>query len=384
MQNIFFCFFVLAFLISCKSQTKKRFEVSGTIKNSNSKMVYLEETPLASGERVIADSSSIANDGLYHLKGSASEESLFSLFLKNEIYPFAYVINDASKITVDADSKNRDDYEVKGSPASKSLKEFSVSASNKWSELYWLSLERDSLKKSGASDSSLLVLDINKKGELQLQNIQSFVSTFIKNSSDPIASMWALGTYSQVFSTNDYQALLDGIVQKFPTHKGVAAMKEMNERQLSLLKQKSQEPQETQWVNKQAPELALPDIKGKEIKLSSFKGKYVLVDFWASWCLPCRRENPNVVRAYDKYKDKNFAILGVSLDKDKNDWIKAIQDDKLFWTQVSDLREWNSQAVSTFDFNGIPFNVLIDPQGKIIAQSLRGDELENKLQEVLQ
>lgn len=174
MQNRFFYLFVLALLISCKSQTKKGFEVSGTIKNSNSKIVYLEETPLASGERVIADSSNIANDGSYHLKGSASEESLFSLFLKNEIYPFAYVINDASKITVDADGRNRDDYEVKGSPASKSLKEFSISASNKWAELYWLSLERDSLKKSGASDSSLLVLDINKKGRIATPEYPEF------------------------------------------------------------------------------------------------------------------------------------------------------------------------------------------------------------------
>jgi thiol-disulfide isomerase/thioredoxin len=109
-----------------------------------------------------------------------------------------------------------------------------------------------------------------------------------------------------------------------------------------------------------------------------------LVDFWASWCLPCRRENPNVVNAYNKYKGKNFTILGVSLDKEKSDWTDAIQADKLSWTQVSDLKEWNSLAVSTFDFNGIPFNILIDPQGKVIAQGLRGDELEKKLQELLQ
>lgn len=381
MRNTVLFILVFAFLISCKPQNQRGFEVTGTIKNSADKMVYLEETPLATGQRIVADSSMIGNDGSYHLRAKSSEESLFSLFLKSEIYPFAYVINDASEITVNADMRNPAGYEVKGSSASKSLKDFSLSASDKWSELYRLGREMDSLKKGGAADTSLL--SVNTQGESQLKNIQNYVREFIKNSSDPITSMWALGTYQQVFSVNDYTELLTGIANKFPNHKGVAAMKEMSDRQVALEKQKSQEPEETQWVNKQAPELSLPDVNGNEIKLSSFRGKYVLVDFWASWCLPCRRENPNVVNAYNKYKGKNFTILGVSLDKEKSDWTDAIRADKLSWTQVSDLKEWNSLAVSTFDFNGIPFNVLIDPQGKVIAQSLRGDELENKLHELL-
>jgi peroxiredoxin len=351
------------------------------MKNSNDKMIYLEETPLASGERIVADSSVIGNDGSYHLQAKASEESLFSLFVKSETYPFAYVINDASEIIVNADARDPGGYEVKGSSASKSLKDFSLSASDKWSELYRLGRAMDSLRKVGASDT--ILSSINTQGESQLKSVQSYVRQFITNSSDPITSMWALGTYQQVFSVNDYDELLTGIAKKFPNHKGVAAMKEMSDRQLALQKQKSQEPEETQWVNKQAPELSLPDVNGNEVKLSSFRGKYVLVDFWASWCLPCRRENPNVVNAYNKYKGKNFTILGVSLDKEKSDWTDAIQADKLSWTQVSDLKEWNSLAVSTFDFNGIPFNILIDPQGKVIAQSLRGDDLENKLRELL-
>jgi len=163
----------------------------------------------------------------------------------------------------------------------------------------------------------------------------------------------------------------------------VAKIKEMNDRQLALAKQKSQAVDEPQWLNKQAPELSLPDANGKTVTLSSFKGKYVLVDFWASWCLPCRKENPNVVQAYNKYKNKNFTIMGVSLDKQKEDWLGAIETDKLSWTQVSDLQEWNSAAVSIFNFSGIPFNILVDPDGKIIAQSLRGDSLEKKLEEVL-
>lgn len=381
--TFFYCFLFLV-LNSCQSRDKKEFKISGTLKNSNDKMVFLEETPLGTGQRIIADSSALGADGMFHLKAKPGEESLFSLFLKSQTYPFAYVVNDASDVVVNADVKNPGDYDVKGSSASSSLKEFSMAATNKWTELYRLGREMDSLKKSGASDSTLS--SVNVQGEGQLKSIQDFVSGFIKSTSDPILSVWALGTYSQVFSMTDYQSLLNDMVKKFPNHKGIAAVKEMNDRQVALAKQKSQgqETEDAQWVNRQAPELSLPDVDGKQVKLSSFKGKYVLVDFWASWCLPCRRENPNVVNAYNKFKGKNFTILGVSLDSEKDDWVDAVQSDKLEWTQVSDLKEWKSVAVSTFDFNSIPFNILVDPNGRVIAQSLRGDELDRKLQEVLQ
>jgi len=133
-----------------------------------------------------------------------------------------------------------------------------------------------------------------------------------------------------------------------------------------------------------APDFTQADADGKPVKLSSFRGKYVLIDFWASWCGPCRAENPNVVKAYSKYKTKNFTILGVSLDRpgEKDAWQNAVKRDGLVWTQVSDLKFWQNEAAALYKVQSIPANFLLDPDGKIIAKDLRGEDLEHKLEEL--
>ncbi|MEZ5046817.1 MAG: TlpA disulfide reductase family protein [Chitinophagaceae bacterium] len=136
-------------------------------------------------------------------------------------------------------------------------------------------------------------------------------------------------------------------------------------------------------IGEQAQDFTLNDVNDKPISLSSFKGKYVLVDFWASWCGPCREENPNVVKAYQRYHAKGFEILGVSLDDNKEKWMKAIQKDNLTWIHVSDLKGWQSQAASLYGIESIPSNFLLDKDGKIIAKNLRSDLLLEKLQEIL-
>ncbi|MDN3548838.1 TlpA disulfide reductase family protein [Mucilaginibacter aquaedulcis] len=138
-------------------------------------------------------------------------------------------------------------------------------------------------------------------------------------------------------------------------------------------------------IGAQAPAFTLNDVNDKPVSLSAFKGKYVLLDFWASWCVPCRNENPNVVKVYKQYKEKNFTVLGVSLDRPgkKNDWLAAIKADGLEWTQVSDLKFWNSEVAKLYGVTAIPQNYLIDPNGKIIGKNLRGEELNQKLAELL-
>ena len=136
-------------------------------------------------------------------------------------------------------------------------------------------------------------------------------------------------------------------------------------------------------VGSMAPDFTLPDVDGNPVSLSSFRGKYVLVDFWAAWCPDCRKENPNIVAAWEKYKDKNFAVLGVSLDRNRDQWLAAIEKDKLAWTQVSDLKFWDSDAAVLYCIRWIPMSFLIDPEGKIVAVGLEGEDLHNKLEELL-
>jgi peroxiredoxin len=209
---------------------------------------------------------------------------------------------------------------------------------------------------------------------------KTYVKQTAMEDKSPMLSMFAtsinIGT-----DVTENEAMFNSLVKRFPKHAGIqAVVKQFRESTANAAPPK----QGTPAIGTMAPDITMPDVNGTNFSLSSLKGKYVLVDFWASWCGPCRAENPNLVAAYNKYKNKNFTILGVSLDKTKEAWLKGIQDDGLTWSQISDLKFWDSEAVGLYGFNGIPYNVLLDPTGKIIADNLRGSALETKLAEVLQ
>jgi len=390
MKQAFFLFLVMAALASCKNKSSvKKFEVKGTIINNTAKMIYLEEIPMATMQAVVIDSAVLGKDGKYALKTVASEARVYNLRLDQSMYPVAAVINDASSITLDATFSKENNqfvekYEVKGSAGSQQLKDFMVGFNTKLQSIFFNARQADSLNRIQAHDSVFRKLELNTAiiaGELR-----NLTSEALKKSSNPALSMLILGYYQstannqglglQPFANDEVAKLVNDLAGKYPAHQGLASIKSMLEAQTNKMKG---------LVGQTAPEISLPDLNGKEIKLSSFRGKYVLVDFWASWCKPCREENPTVVKAYNKYKDKNFTILGVSLDRpgQKDEWMKAVMKDNLAWTQVSDLMFWNSPVVQLYGIEGIPYNVLVDPDGKIIAESLRGPALEAKLGELL-
>ncbi|QEC76360.1 TlpA disulfide reductase family protein [Mucilaginibacter ginsenosidivorax] len=195
---------------------------------------------------------------------------------------------------------------------------------------------------------------------------------FIRENPNSIISLNALESLAYSTDYADLKPLYDVLT---PAVKSTDAGKALGERMPKL---------KAVALGAVAPEFAEADTSGKVINLSSFRGQYVLIDFWASWCGPCRRENPNVVKAYNHYKGQKFTILGVSLDKPnaKDKWLAAIHKDGLTWTHVSDLKFWDSKAAGLYAVRGIPQNFLLDPNGKIIAKNLRGDDLEDKLAEI--
>ena len=373
MKKLFIVALCTTFLVSCNHKSEQgKFVVSGQIKNAPDQKIYLEELFFSEKNPEVLDTGEIKN-GHFSVTATAPEEGLYRIRMEKDS-AFFIIINDKAELNFSADyGKLNADAPTINSAANASLKKFITSIQIQRTELENKSASLQQATAAKQTDSAIAVA--KKEFDDKETAYKTFITQYIDTTKDPVIAVFALG-YSQSIEPNKLQQAINGLTKRFPKH---MALNSLVAQYNQMIKQFNAKPHE----GGMAPDINMPDISGKPFALSMLRGKYVLVDFWASWCGPCRGENPNVVKAYNTYKDKNFTVLGVSLDKEKQPWLDAIKADGLTWNHISDLKYWSSAAVSLYGFDGIPFNVLVDPAGKIIATNLRGADLDNKLKAIL-
>ena len=381
---------------ACSQKSSDSITVNGRIENfdkisaaypgavrGNQLQLMLFEVPFSNNLRpVLIDSLTINNtQKSFTLQGKTSNTGIYHVLIGQD-GPMVPLVNDGEDITLNLEFTNPDKfYSVQGSPASRELRDYIFGYGDRGMKINEAMSQLNSLQQFGGSDTALINAT-NRKNEA-ISELNKYVKDFLASAKDPVVATFALGTSRQTLVQSDFDAELNKLSARFPQNAQLNELKKFYEEQKQEQAKAEQRRSENSWVGKQAPELTMPDVNGKNVSLKDFRGKYVLVDFWASWCRPCLEENPNVVNSFNRFKSKNFTVLGVSLDKSKDNWMQAIKAGGLTWTHISDLAYWDSKAVDIFKFDGIPFNVLVDPEGKIIAENLRGEGLPAKLEEVL-
>ena len=379
MKKLFAAAAIAAILFSCNNKADKgMFTLSGELKASPDQKIYLEQLYFSNKPAEVLDTAEIKN-GKFVVSAIAPEEGLYRIRTEDSLSVF--FINEGRDMTFSGT-------EVKHEPlkglfsgsANSSLKKLIQYADSINKLISNKNMQITAFSEAGVKQTDSMFMAVSNELNSLTDNFSKYSFAYADTANSPVVALFA--TTMAPVDLSKFEAPLANLVKRFPDHKGIADALVYVKLQTVQPQTQNQTPA-TPAVGDLAPELTMNDVDDKPFSLSQLRGKYVLVDFWASWCAPCRAENPNVAAAYNQFKDKNFTVLGVSLDKNKQAWMNAIKEDKLTWQQISDLKYWSSAAIPLYGFDGIPYNVLVDPQGKIIATGLRESALQNKLAEVL-
>ncbi len=365
MKKVLLAIFGVALLAACQP---KSYEVTGTLEGATSERVTLKK--LRKGQPVDVDTTEMVN-GVFTFTGSVDAPELYFAVIDGKQLPLIFFVSN-NKIEITGNVESLDELEVTGSELTDLFNKFNdeVPGNERMQELQ----QEFQLAYMGQ--------DKDKQNQIQeemqsiMEDQRAYFKKFVDDNTSNACGLFFAGQMAQALDLEELRELIAKFEPTMAEHIYFKEMKDL----LGPLEdfEKSQAATAEGAV---APDFTLKSVDGADVSLSDFRGKYVLIDFWASWCGPCRQENPNVVKAYKAFNAKGFEVLSVSVDRDQEAWKKAIEEDGLSWTQV--LANEESGVAQKYGIQNIPTTFLLDKEGKIVAKNLRGEALENKLAELL-